>query len=70
MHNIAFQGRFWPTDKAAFGLPESAANDFFFEDSQGKMYDERMPKKDGEVDTTPIGKKFVKDNWMKAAFIN
>ena len=34
------------------------------------MYDERMLKKDGEVDTTPIGKKFVKDNWMKAAFIN
>ena len=70
MHNIAFQGRFWPTDKAAFGLPESAANDFFFEDSQGKMYDERSPKKDGQVDSTPLGKKFQKDNWMKAAFIN
>ena len=36
----------------------------------GKMYDERNPKRDGEVDTTPAGKKFRKDNWMKAAFIN
>ena len=34
------------------------------------MYDERMPKKDARLDTTPTGKKFAKDNWMKAAFIN
>merc|ERR1711939_920769 len=52
------------------GLPESASNDFFFEDAQGKMYDERNPKKDGQVEMTPPGKKFRKDNWMKAAFIN
>ena len=70
MHNIAFQGRFWPTPMSELGLPESASNDFFFEDAQGKMYDERNPKKDGQVETTPPGKKFRKDNWMKAAFIN
>ena len=70
VHNIAFQGRFWPTPMGELGLPESASNDFFFEDSQGKMYDERNPKKDGEVDSSPMGKKFKKDNWMKAAFIN
>ena len=70
VHNIAFQGRFWPTPMSELGLPESASNDFFFEDAQGKMYDERNPKKDGVIDSTPVGKKFQKDNWMKAAFIN
>ena len=70
VHNIAFQGRFWPTPMSELGLPESASNDFFFEDSMGKMYDERNPKRDGEIDSTPAGKKFRKDNWMKAAFIN
>ncbi len=70
MHNIAFQGRFWPAKMGDYGLPESASNDFFFEDAQGKMYDERNPKKDGQVEMTPPGKKFRKDNWMKAAFIN
>ena len=34
------------------------------------MYDERNPKRDGQSDSTPAGKKFRKDNWMKAAFIN
>jgi len=70
VHNIAFQGRFWPAKMSDYGLPESSSNDFFFEDAQGKMYDERNPKKDGQVETTPPGKKFRKDNWMKAAFIN
>ena len=69
VHNIAFQGRFWPTPMSDLGLPESAAADFFFEDAQGKMYDERSPKKDGEIDSSPKGK-FKKDNWMKAEFIN
>merc|ERR1711939_1123098 len=41
VHNIAFQGRFWPAKMGDYGLPESASNDFFFEDAQGKMYDDR-----------------------------
>ena len=69
MHNIAFQGRFWPTPMGELGLPESAAGDFFFEDSQAKMYDERNPQKEGQKDAPSAGK-FRKDNWMKAAFIN
>ena len=56
----------WPTSAS----PSPRPADFFFEDAQGKMYDERSPKKDGEVDSSPKGKKFKKDNWMKAAFIN
>lgn len=70
VHNIAFQGRFWPTPMSNLGLPDSAGQDFFFEDSQGKVYDERNVQKDGEKDVQPAGKKFKKDNWMKAAFIN
>ena len=29
VHNIAFQGRFWPAKMGDYGLPESASNDFF-----------------------------------------
>ena len=37
-------GRFWPTPMSELGL-QSASNDFFFEDAQGKMYDERNPRR-------------------------
>lgn len=70
VHNIAFQGRFWPTSMSELGLPDSAAGDFFFEDSQQKLFDERTPQKEGGEKLMPTGKKYRKDNWMKAAFIN
>ena len=31
VHNIAFQGRFWPASMGELGLPDSASGDFFFE---------------------------------------
>jgi len=43
VHNIAFQGRFWPTPMAQLGLPESVADDFFFEDGFPKLYTENDP---------------------------
>jgi len=70
VHNIAFQGRFWPASMGELGLPESASGDFFFEDSQQKLFDERSPQKEGGEKLMPTGKKYRKDNWMKAAFIN
>jgi granule-bound starch synthase len=70
VHNIAFQGRFWPASMEELGLPESAAADFFFEDHQSKMFDERSPIKDDGQKLAPTAKKYRKDNWMKAAFIN
>ena len=52
------------------GLPESASGDFFFEDSQSKLYNENQPPPETPVQERPSPKKFRKDNWMKAAFIN
>jgi len=70
VHNIAFQGRFWPASMGELGLPENASGDFFFEDSQQKLFDERSPQKEGGEKLPNTGKKYRKDNWMKAAFIN
>jgi hypothetical protein len=37
VHNIAFQGRFWPTPMSALGLPEEAAHAFAFEDGRYRL---------------------------------
>lgn len=59
-HNIAFQGRFKPTNLTAFGVPEDAAPAFAFADG--------IPpggKKEGEK---PTGEIFEKINWLQAGF--
>lgn len=43
IHNIAFQGRFWPDEFAGLGLPPSSAELFEFTDGLPKVYDERAP---------------------------
>ena len=69
IHNIAFQGRFFPRPMSDYGLPESAADDFFFEDGYNKVYDETNPaKEDGKEEFD--GKIYRKSNWLKAGFAN
>jgi|TARA_B000000475_G_scaffold26885_1_gene20843 granule-bound starch synthase len=69
IHNIAFQGRFFPQPMATYGLPDSAADDFFFEDGYSKVYDETNPaKEDGKEEFD--GKIYRKANWLKAGFMN
>lgn len=69
IHNIAFQGRFMPTPMSTYGLPESAGDDFFFEDGYNKVYDENTPaKEDGKEEFD--GKIYRKVNWLKAGFMN
>ena len=70
VHNIAFQGRFWPTPLEELGIPASAADDFFFEDGNPKIYDELNPMKAGTVEEAPIGKIYRKVNWLQAGFKN
>ena len=71
VHNIAFQGRFWPTPMAALGLPESAAACFAFEDGVNKVFTEDSPAaEEGEAEPAPSGEKYAKLNWLKAGFIH
>ena len=69
IHNIAFQGRFFPRPMSDYGLPESAADDFFFEDGYNKVYDEtNRAKEDGKEEFD--GAIYRKSNWLKAGFAN
>ena len=69
VHNIAFQGRFWPQPSEELGIPASAADDFFFEDGHAKIYDETNPMKLGEEEKS-IGQIYRKMNWLQAGFKN
>ena len=69
VHNIAFQGRFWPQPLEELGIPASAADDFFFEDGHAKIYDETNPMKLGEEEKS-IGQIYRKMNWLQAGFKN
>jgi granule-bound starch synthase len=70
VHNIAFQGRFWPTPMSALGLPEEAATAFAFEDGVGKVFTEDTPAvEEGEVEPAQTGERFEKVNWLKAGFL-
>ena len=69
IHNIAFQGRFFPVPMSTYGLPESAGDDFFFEDGYSKVYDEKNPAKEDGKEVFD-GKIYRKVNWLKAGFIN
>jgi len=66
VHNIAFQGRFWPTEMSKLGLPESAKDAFFFEDGNPRVYNETMPATENEEPSS--GKIYEKMNWLKAGF--
>jgi len=70
VHNIAFQGRFWPQPLEELGIPASAADDFFFEDGNAKIYNETNPMKPGEKDEAPTGQIYRKMNWLQAGFKN
>ena len=69
IHNIAFQGRFFPQPMAAYGLPESCADDLYFADGYNKVYDETNPAKEDAKEEFD-GKMHAKVNWLKAGFLN
>jgi len=69
VHNIAFQGRFWAKDQLEeLGIPAEAASAFMFEDGNPIVYSEDTPADEKEP-VAPSGEKFMKHNWMKAAFM-
>lgn len=43
IHNIAFQGRFWPDEFGSLGLPSDAKDLFSFSDGYPKVFDANSP---------------------------
>ena len=68
VHNIAFQGRFWPETFGDLGLPETSRERFTFEDGYPAVFDETAPAdEDGNLPIVASpGQKFAKLNWLRA----
>ena len=64
IHNIAFQGRFWPESFGDLNLPESSRERFAFEDGYPMIFDEMTPA--SELYEGAMGTKFAKTNWLRA----
>ena len=64
IHNIAFQGRFWPETFGDLKLPESSRERFAFEDGYPMVFDENTPA--SELYEGAVGQKFAKLNWLRA----
>lgn len=69
IHNIAFQGRFWPESLEDLELPPSALEKFDFTDGYPKVYSELTPKLESESGKPAAGA-FPKVNWMKAGILS
>lgn len=69
VHNIAFQGRFWPDNYADLGLPEASRERFAFEDGWPKVFDETSPADEAGLAAAAAvtaGARFPKLNWLRA----
>jgi len=64
IHNIAFQGRFWPETFGDLNLPESSRERFAFQDGYPMVFDENTPA--SEMYEGAPGQKFAKQNWLRA----
>jgi granule-bound starch synthase len=69
VHNIAFQGRFWPETLNDLEVPASAMDAFSFTDGYKKVYSEKTPKSETADISEDMGGEHPKVNWMKAGFL-
>merc|ERR1739848_320303 len=72
VHNIAFQGRFWPESWETLQLPESSRAKFEFEDGYNKVFSEITPADEVEnaKEVSELGKMYPKLNWLQAGFMS
>jgi len=68
VHNIAFQGRFWPETFEQLELPEASRARFEFEDGYKKIFDEDSPADDDVWEKDPKMTMYKKINWLRAGF--
>jgi granule-bound starch synthase len=69
VHNIAYQGRFWPETMNDLEMADAALPDFKFNDGYSKVYDERTPQAEEGDSKADIKGKHDKVNWMRAGFL-
>jgi granule-bound starch synthase len=69
IHNIAFQGRFWPESFKDMQLPQSTMSKLGFIDGYSKVFDEKNPLDDDEKPSDSWSGPFNKLNWMKAGIL-
>jgi len=67
VHNIAFQGRFWPTPMGELGLPDTAEGKFTFIDGYQKVFSELTPASEDGKESKAMGE-HKKINWLQAGF--
>lgn len=69
VHNIAFQGRFWPESMNDLNVPQAAMDLFQFNDGFSKVYDETNPPAEDGPSKADIKGSHNKVNWMRAGFL-
>lgn len=69
VHNIAFQGRFWPETMDDLNMPPSSLDDFEFMDGFSKIYDEKNPMAENADAKKDIKGRHKKVNWLRAGFL-
>lgn len=69
IHNIAFQGRFWPESFKEMHMPQNAMNKLGFMDGYKKVFNEKTPLDDDAKPSEMFGGPFNKLNWMKAGIL-
>lgn len=69
IHNIAFQGRFWPESFKDMQLPQSTMSKLGFIDGYSKVFDEKNPLDDDEKPSDSWSGPFNKLNWMKVCAV-
>jgi granule-bound starch synthase len=70
IHNIAFQGRFWPESFKDMALPPASLEKLGFKDGYNKVFNEKTPLDDDAKPQDSMAKSLQdKLNWMKAGIL-
>jgi granule-bound starch synthase len=70
IHNIAFQGRFWPESFKDMALPPASLDKLGFKDGYSKVFNEKTPLDDDAKPSESMqGGPHDKLNWMKAGIM-
>ena len=69
VHNIAFQGRFWPETMDDLEMPPGSLEGFEFMDGFSKVYDEKNPMAENADGKKDIKGRHAKVNWLRAGFL-
>ncbi|KAI8465947.1 MAG: granule-bound starch synthase I [Monoraphidium minutum] len=69
IHNIAFQGRFWPETFSDLGLPDAALAKLAFTDGYDRVFNENEPLDDEDGSPLGVPGTYPKINWLKGGIL-